>query len=218
MNPIYRNIDATDWITLIFIAGLIIIWLAKYLFQSRFLNFIILPFNNKYLSLYNKKGKLLNWFHVFMSLFQLLNLSLFLFLAKQLLSENAKNNHVDTFLLLLTIVALYHLVKITLQLVKGYVFNTHNLVMELIYNKLSYLNYSSMILFLSNILLVYVWKDNLIIFYATFFLIALINGIGAFNILKNNQKLILANIFYFILYLCTLEIAPFVIIGSYLKQ
>ena len=38
------------------------------------------------------------------------------------------------------------------------------------------------------------------------------------KLLKNYQKILIPNIFYFILYLCALEIAPLVVIGSYLKD
>jgi len=50
-----------------------------------------------------------------------------------------------------------------------------------------------------------------------FALILLINAIGIAKLLKNYQKALFPYFMYFILYLCTLEIAPLVLIGSYLK-
>ncbi|MEM6541462.1 MAG: DUF4271 domain-containing protein, partial [Bacteroidota bacterium] len=54
--------------------------------------------------------------------------------------------------------------------------------------------------------------------YTVILLILVINGIGLTNIFRNHQKLIVPNIFYFILYLCTLEIAPLVIFISFLNS
>ncbi|WKX78586.1 DUF4271 domain-containing protein [Zobellia laminariae] len=70
MDPILRTAGTADWITIILISSIVFLVLAKSLFYSRFLNFIILPFNNKYIFMYNKKEKLMNWFHIFFTIFR----------------------------------------------------------------------------------------------------------------------------------------------------
>lgn len=217
MNTELRTIASFDWMTIILLAALLIFTFGKYLYQSRFLSFVVLPFNNKYLFLYNKKGKLLNWFHIFLTLFQLLNCSLFIFLAHNILKGTEQGHEPTIFLLILALMLLFLLVKIMLQLTKGFVFNTYKLVTELIYTKLSYFNHSAIVLFIANIVLIYILNDSKPVVFIAILLILIINGIGLGNLLKNRQKLILGHVFYFILYLCALEIAPLVIIGSYLK-
>ncbi|RZW43832.1 MAG: DUF4271 domain-containing protein, partial [Flavobacteriaceae bacterium] len=54
MEPILRDSTNVDWITIIILSSILFLVLAKILFYSRFLNFVILPFNNKYIFLYNK--------------------------------------------------------------------------------------------------------------------------------------------------------------------
>ena len=83
MNPVFRNIPDLDWITLLLALSLVLLAVGKYLFSTSFFNFIILPFNNKYISLNKKKGKILQGFHVLMSLFQVINLTLFIFVARK---------------------------------------------------------------------------------------------------------------------------------------
>ena len=178
MESIIRVVENIDWITIIIFSSLLFIAIAKGMFYNRFMNFIILPFNNKYIFVYNKKGRLINWFNIFFSFFQLINFSLFLFFIWSVL------------------------------------WGTKN---EIIFKKLSYLNHSALIMLLANIVLTYVLKDSKPVIYISIFLILLINGIGWATLIKNHQKFIVNNFFYFILYLCALEIAPFVIIGSYLK-
>ncbi|WFO18183.1 DUF4271 domain-containing protein [Cellulophaga baltica 4] len=41
---------------------------------------------------------------------------------------------------------------------------------------------------------------------------------GWVTAIRNHQKLITNNFFYFILYLCALEIAPLVLLGDYFKD
>ncbi len=219
MNPVYKTVDSLDWITILLFVSLVVLALGKYLFQSRFLNFIILPFNNKYVVLYNKKGRLLNWFHILLTLFQLINLSLFLFLIQKTFFANTLENFILTpFVIILIGVILFQLVKLLLQFTKGFVFNTQELISEVLFSKLSYFNHSSLVMFVSNVILVYIAKDAKIVFYTAFILIVFINAIGLAKLLKNHQKAIIPYFFYFILYLCALEIAPLVIVGTYLKD
>ncbi|MAU25820.1 MAG: DUF4271 domain-containing protein [Muricauda sp.] len=218
MNPIARTIEPVDWMTILIFLGLLLLTLGKYLYQTRFMNFLILPFNNKYISLYNKKGRLLSWFHLLMTLFQIINISLFAYLALRTMMPDLLARMSSPFLMILAITTLFLSIKIILQLTKGYVFNTQSLVKEIIYHKLSYFNYSGLIMFAINIFIIYVADSPKHMIYGGIFLIMIINIIGLVNILKNHQKVIISNVFYFILYLCTLEIAPFVLISGYLKH
>ncbi len=171
--------------------------------------------------MYNKKEILLNWFHVFFTLFQVINFSLFIYLVLQIFFKEGSLIRIDSsygYPIILGGLFIFLLVKAALQLGNGFIFNSNRIISDLIFKKLSYLNYSALVMFAANILLCYVFKDALIVVYAAFFLILLINAIGWVTLLRNHQNFLAANFFYFILYLCALEIAPFVIIGSYLND
>jgi hypothetical protein len=218
MEPVYKTISTADWITIVLFSSLLFIVIAKSLFYGRFLNFIILPFNNKYVFMYNKKDKLLNWFHVFFTIFQLLNFSLFLYLARNILVTGGDKSYPVIYLIILGLLIIFLLTKIFLQLGNGFVFNNGKNISEYIFKKLSYLNYSSLVMFLANIMLTYVSIGSKTVLFISIFIIILINAVGWFTILKNHQKYITSHFFYFILYLCALEIAPFVIIANYLND
>ncbi len=218
MEPILRTADTADWITIILLSSLIFLVLAKSMFYGRFLNFIILPFNNKYIFMYNKKEKLINWFHIFFTIFQIINFALFVFLARKILVSTTEEEHLFIFPIILGCILLFIFLKVVLQLGNGFIFGSGKAIGELIFKKLSYLNYSGLIMFVVNMVLVYVMKDSKIVVFVAIFLILLINIIGWVTVLRNHQKFITNYFFYFILYLCALEISPFIIIGSYLKQ
>ena len=220
MEPILRNIENLDWVTLLIFGSLLLIVVAKNTFYNRFLNFVILPFNNKYIFMYNKKDKLMNWFHIFFTLFQLVNFSLLLFLSWKALFGTLEDPDLNPIMypILLGAILLFLVLKVFLQLGNGFIFSSNKIISELIFKKLSYLNHSGLIMFIANVVLSYVFKDSKAVVYITFLLVFLINGIGWVVLLRNHQKFIAANFFYFILYLCALEISPWVIIGSYLKD
>jgi len=206
-----------DWMTLTLFVGLVVLALGKYLFHKKFLNFIILPFNDKYILLHNKKGQFSHWFHLLLTLFQIINLSLFIFLVLQTFDLFPFEKTITNYIIILGFLALFELVKFLLQMFTGFVFNNLSLVGSLIFSKISYLNYSSIVIAVANILLIYITTDSKTIIYIAFSLIVLINGIGITKLLKNHQKALFPYFVYFILYLCTLEIAPLVLIGSYFK-
>ena len=216
MEPLLRNIVVMDWITILIFVSLLFVVLAKGVFYTRFLNFIILPFNNKYIFMYNKKEKLLNWFNLFFGLFLIINFSLFLYLGRNILFEPSQNSVIVVFPLILASLVLFLFIKLALQMGNSFIFGTQKTISEVIFKKLSYFNYSGLIMFVSNVILTYIAIGSKAVFYVAFLLILLVNVIGWITIIRNHQKFITGNFFYFILYLCALEIAPFILIGSYL--
>ncbi|MDB4292093.1 DUF4271 domain-containing protein [Maribacter sp.] len=217
MEPLLKTTSTIDWVTILLFASLLFVVLAKSMFYSRFLNFIILPFNNKYVFMYNKKDKLGNWFHVFITIFQLINFALFVFLGRNVLLQLPHDQNPTVFLIITGAVLVFFILKVFLQLGNGFIFGSSKVLSEIVFKKLSYLNYSGLIMFLANIVLSFVIKDSEIVVYAAILLILSINIMGWSTALQNHQKFIASNFFYFILYLCALEIAPLVIIGSYIN-
>ncbi len=217
MEPVYKTMTSADWITMILFSSIVFLVIAKSLFYQRFMNFIILPFNNKYIFMYNKKDKLLNGFQVFFTFFQLLNSALFLYLAQHILWPLETGDYPLLYVIILGMIMAFLFIKVFLQLSNGFVFNNSRTISELIFKKLSYFNYSALVMFLANVLLTYLFKGSKAVVIAGFLIVILINVMGWFAVLKNHQKFITSHFFYFILYLCALEIAPFVIIANYLK-
>lgn len=169
--------------------------------------------------MYNKKEKLVSWFHIFFTVFQTLNFALFVYLARKILIAQPTDEYPFMYPpIILACIVGFMVIKIALQLSNGFIFGSGKTISELIFKKLSYLNYSGLVMFVTNLLLVYVVKNSIIVVYSSIIVILLINIIGWATVLRNHQKFITSYFFYFILYLCALEISPpFIIIGSYLK-
>jgi len=218
MEPILRNPNTADWISLVILGSIFLMVLAKNTFYGRFLNFMILPFNNKYIFMYNKKDKLFNWFNIFFTLFQLLNFSLFIYLAAGTLFASVEKYDIMGYVGILLGLTLFWGLKVFFQLGNGFIFNSKSTISEIVFKKLSYLNYSGIVMLLANLLLHFVFRESKTIVIISILIIFLINAIGWITILRNHQKFIAGNFLYFILYLCALEIAPIIIIGGYLIE
>lgn len=217
MNPLERTPDSQDWIAMVLFLSLLALALGKFLYHGKFLNFLILPFNDKYVLFHNKKGQWMGWFQILLTLFQLLNLSLFVFLSLKAFVALPDGRPMGAFFVILGFLAMFLIAKAALQAFTGYVFNSQNLFKNLIFSKVSYLNHSSFTLFVANLFLAYILEDSKALVYIAIILVLLVNGLGAVKLLKHHQKAMFPYFMYFILYLCALEIAPLVLIGSYLK-
>ncbi|MCK0188845.1 DUF4271 domain-containing protein [Arenibacter sp. F20364] len=190
--------------------------LAKTTFYSRFLNYIILPFNNKYIFLYQKKDKLFNWFSIFLSVFQLLNFSLFLYFVNIIFFKIPEGQQFVVYGIIFISLFIFLTTKILLQLGNSFIFNSNKIITEIIFKKLAYLNYSGIVMLFANLLLNYVFKDSKTVVLISLLMVFLINVIGWTTTLRNHQNFIASNFVYFILYLCALEIAPIIIVGNYI--
>lgn len=160
---------------------------------------------------------MLNWFHIGASLFQIINFGIFIYLALVIIQQNITLSFSELFLVFVFYILLFLLTKLLLQLIAGFIFDIQNKVVELAFNKQSYFNYSALVAFVFNVLLVYIAPNSIVLIYLALGLILLINLAGIFTLLKANQNLFRSNFVYFILYLCALEISPLVILTGYLK-
>ena len=65
----YRPLETLDWITFLILFSLLVLASGKYYHPSRFMNFISLPLNDKYVSPYERGALFFNGFHISITLF-----------------------------------------------------------------------------------------------------------------------------------------------------
>jgi len=104
------------------------------------------------------------------------------------------------------------LIRILIKLGIGLVFDIKILFNSYVFQQLSFLNYLGMILLPLNALLIYGAPANSNLLVLILAISGLILGVGFLKTFKSYQNLLINNLFYFILYLCTLEIGPYIIL------
>src|SRR5690606_28874261 len=92
------------------------------------------------------------------------------------------------------------------------IFSIDTIIDHYLYQKLSYRNLLSILILFANILLIYTFSESkfIVIFIAS--VVLLINVAMLLYTFKSSEKIITNNLFYFILYLCALEISPYFIL------
>jgi len=206
-----REVFSTELYTILIIVCLTLVAITKLLFTKRFQDFISLLFNYRYLKVYSREQKFLDLFEGLLFINLIIGLAIF-----TLISLNLKVDIPKTEYLLLTNLAfgfgVILISKILLERIISSILDMNSLIENYIFKKVSYKNFLGLLLIPINILLVYTvfpLKISVTVF-ITFLII--INVFGIFIFIKNNLKTIKKSWFYFILYLCALEISPYLVL------
>ena len=210
-----RETVSNEWFTVFIMLALGFVTLSKFLFSKRFDDFLAVIGNSKYLKIYARDQKFVDGFDTLMFLNLVISVSIFSFLMYTEFVSPAAFNLVQFFKLLFGVGALV-LIKVLLERLIGSLFDIDGLIDSYLFQKTTYKNYTGFILLPVNILLIYTLSPSKSVVYVVLALILLINLIGFITSFKNHQKILLNNLFYFILYLCALEIGPYLILYHYI--
>ena len=213
VQHVERFTESLDWVTLILLTCFVLLTLLKILYPKRFEEFIMLPLTNKYFWIQGKGSEIQHPFNLIFFINQVLLVSLFIYLF---FSEEAQANS-WLYLHICTAYCVFILVKIIIEKIVGTLFSIEKIVDSYIYHKLSYRNLLSLLFFVVNIGLFYLLEPSqtLLFFLAAFFILC--HLISLLHSYKSYKKIILGNFLYFILYLCALEISPYILLYNVLS-
>ena len=203
-----RTIESLDWVTLIMVGCIVVIAILKVIYPKRFEDFIRLPVSNNYFLAKGKSEELRHPFSILLFVIQLLSISLFAYLF--FLDKGEAN--VLLFLKILTAVFVFIIAKISIEKMIGTIFSIENVIDQYVYEKLTYRNFLSLILIIANLVFYFSIKPDFNIFLIFIGILFLINMLILYYSYKNYRSLIFSNFFYFLLYLCALEISPYLIL------
>ncbi|MCK5401846.1 MAG: DUF4271 domain-containing protein [Flavobacteriaceae bacterium] len=211
-----REIISNEWYTILIVLNIGILAFARATFFNRFNDFLWVIGNSKYLKVYSRDQKFIDRFDGFLFLNLIISLSLFYFIWHNTFFDSIAFDLILFFKLFVGIGSLI-LIKVLIERLIGSLFEIDTLIDSYVFQKTNYKNYIGLILLPINILLIFAIEPSKTILYVVIALMFFINLIGFVTSFKMHQKLILNNLFYFILYLCALEIAPYIILYGLYK-
>ncbi len=109
-------------------------------------------------------------------------------------------------------ICVFILIKVLFERLIGSLLDIDTAIDQYLFQKISYKNFLGILLIPINAILIYSFSPTLLFFYISFALLFAVIITGLITSIKTHQTLIKHNFFYFILYLCALEIAPFIIL------
>jgi len=204
----HRLIENKDWATLIIVLSLVLIAIAKSAFESRFNDFIKLIVSNKYTKIYRESSHLMSGFNVLLLIVNLISFSFFIQLIFFHLGIGEKADWI-LFLRIVTLLTVFILSKFLIEKIIATIFGIEEVIEQFNLLKVTYRTYIGLLLLPLTIILYYSNNIANAIIYSIIIILLTINLLTYFISLKIYQNFIFSKFFYFILYLCTLEIAPY---------
>jgi hypothetical protein len=168
----------------------------------------MLPMSNKYFLVQGKNENLNHPFNLLLFLIQISNVSLFIFF----IVDHTKDITSIFYVYIVLFYTVFMVVKMLLEKIVGTLFSMESLINKYLYFRLTYLNLFTILLFTLNVLFFYLIepsKSALIIVGVSYFILNLGYIINSYG---KHRSLIFDNFFYFILYLCALEISPLLLL------
>ncbi len=211
MQAVERFHETQDWITVLFVLGFFLLVLAKILYPQRFVDFINLLNSGKFISFKGKENKAFHGFNILLLIVQAIAISIFLFVAYEVYFEHSESAGI-IFIRILTAYLCFLLLKTGVEKIIGNIFEMDDRMDYYIFQKISYRSFISLFILIASLFLVYSLDPGTLTITLIAVLCLLANVIGLIIIYRKNQNLLASNWFYFILYLCALEIAPYIIL------
>ncbi|MGL4582076.1 MAG: DUF4271 domain-containing protein [Flavobacterium sp.] len=212
-----RVLPSKDWATILFFLGFSVIAVNRTVFGVRFSEFTRLAVSNKYLKIYKDNTNLRNSFTLSFLLVQLISITFFVQIALKSF-DLIPYYSFSSFLMILNFVGTFIIGKYLIDKIISSTFNIDEFSDALNLQKATYRNYIGMILLAVDVLLFYNNITNKLIIGTLLIALIATNTLLYILFIKNNQKAIMNKGFYFILYLCTLEIAPYLLLYFWFKD
>ena len=206
-----REIISNEWFVILIVVNLIILAFTKFSFTKRFHDYLWVLWNSKYLKVYAREQKFIDQFDGLLFLNLSISLSIFIFICYGVFVET-QAFALNTFFKIWLCVNVLLIIKAFLERLIGQLFEINILLDSYLFQKIAFKNYVGLLLIPLNILLLFAFEPSPFLLYFIFTLASLTLFTGFISSFKAHQKTIINNLFYFILYLCALEIAPYAIL------
>lgn len=203
-----RNLETHDWLMITSIFLMLLLVIMRSLYETRFLKLLSLTNMSAYFIEYkNRKNAFFSLFNALLLLFMLGVFSLFFLIVQShfFKVDLTLRNYLNT----IKIFSLFIIGRYLIGKILSFIFGINKIQGILSFVKFTYLSIITIYLFPISFLYIYSFNNAYFLWFALgVFVLFLV--FFYIKILITNQKLIFSNLFYFILYLCALEIAPLI--------
>ena len=210
-----RDILLKDAFTVIILLLIIIITLIKYNNPKKFKSLLKIFWNSSYLKKYKYEKITYYLFDYFLQINFVISLGLFAFIYAKIYNGNSLAFNFLEFINIIQIIITFLLLKNLIEIVISWVFNIQWLTKLYLNEKINYNSLIGLIILPINILILYFFNPSINIIFIFIYIILLLKLTAYINSFILHQKTIKKNWFYFILYLCTLEIIPYLLLYNF---
>lgn len=203
-----RITENKDWATFLFVLAFGIIAITKSVYGNRFSDFINLFFSDKYSKVYRDSSQLKSSFTISLFFVQVISFAFFIQISLSIFGYASKTDWI-LYIQIITFLSFFILSKYLVEKIIATTFNIEEFMEQFNLQKITYRTYIGIIILPVTIILYYYNTVSQNIPIVIISIILLLSILTYSLSIKKYQSVIFSKLFYFILYLCTLEIAPY---------
>lgn len=203
-----RILDSKDWATVLFVLSFVLIAVTKTFFEVRFNEFLKLIVTDKYIKIYKDPSHMMSWFTISLFFVQLISFAFFILILLNYFGLASKTDWIK-YIQIITLLGVFVLSKYLVEKIIATSFKIEDFMEQFNLQKVSYRTFIGILILPINIVLYYNDVSSEIIINGILLIILIVNALTYLISLKSYQSLLISKMFYFILYLCALEIAPY---------
>ena len=210
-----RDIFLKDAFTVIILSLIIIITLIKYNNHKKFSSLLKIFWNSSYLKKYKYEKITYYPFDYILQINFVVSLGLFAFIYTIIYNGNNLAFNFLEFINIIQIIITFLILKNLSEIIISWVFNIQWMTKLYLNEKINYNSLIGLIILPINILILYFFNASINIIFIFIYIILLLKLTAYINSFILHQKTIKKSWFYFILYLCTLEIIPYLLLYNF---
>jgi len=207
-----RNLENIDWLTLVLLGTFFLLGITRHLFPDKFKDFIQLPISDRYFKLHGKQPRLITSFRILFFILQGLSFSIFIYLIIKAYDPSLAVKNKWAFIQIITGFYVFVTGKFFLSKIIAQVFKIEFILDTFLFEKRTYANLISVLVLIFNILSIYVYTPTKKGLIGLCIILVLAGFFFFISSIKRNIIAISSRYLYFVLYLCTLEIMPYLIL------
>jgi Domain of unknown function (DUF4271) len=213
----HRIIESKDWAFMMFLLALLLVVFIKSTFEKRFFDFSRIIVSDKYHRIYKDSSNILSLFTLFIFIVNIISLAFFIQLVAVKYELAVKSDWV-LFIRIATLLTVFILVKYLIEKIVATIFGIEEIMDEYNLTKVNYRTYVGLLLLPITVVMFYNDGFSNILIVPLFFLLIAINLFTYVITFVRYQNYVLSKLFYFILYLCAFEIAPYYFVYYLIKK
>ena len=204
-----RILENKDWATLLFVVTFAVVAMTKSAYETRFSEFSKLIFSDKYAKIYRDNNHLKSSFTIGLFFVQVISFAFFILLTLNIFDNSIKKTDWILFIQIATFLLYFILAKYLIEKIVATSFNIDDFADLFNLQKVTYRTYIGVLILPVNAILFYYNNIPQIIPLVIIGVSLCLSLYSYFISIKTYQNVIIGKLFYFILYLCALEIAPY---------
>ncbi len=216
MEPTLREFSYQNWITAVIIGALVLLAFIKTLYHAQFTDFVKINSAERYINTRTKSSFFFSPIQLVLFFLQCIGIALLFYASYCVLQKISLKENYLIFIIIFSGYFLFEIIKIVIEQIIGYTLLIYRKMSSFVYKRFNIKNVLGLLGLFFTIIITYQTDIPDFFIFGSITIIVSFYILSQVWLLKKYSKEFIKFPLYFILYFCTLEIAPYYILYKFI--